>query len=904
MTDRKKAETARTGEARLVSVSRYGQPAGPSQLAETFLAGGGAPISDSGAILRWGVRRYAWLVLLCVAVVGVLLPFQELNKKARYTSESLVVAVDLTADLKTLPRLGEAVFDDGTVAQVVSQQFGTAGDAEDVIPKLASVVTEQDSLVMHVQGHSGNGQESADIANAAAAAFVLELNKAGSGVGSFRVLSTAVPPVERDEPLQAAPYSVSTGLAAGLIIGLGVLILLLVLRRPVVEPSGAARATDLPVFGTVTMPRTGGGSPPAPDEARGLAPVCRQLLDWSPSTVIVTGPDTAAQERHHLSRLLGDVFASVRQLPLPGADGMETGEGHQLDDRAISVVDGSSSIDLISPGARSFVVLAVPVGVGVARLRDLARDLTGVPSAIVLVRTRGRRRRRKTSAGAGARRSGGDERHRGHPEPTPATPDAPSVDAPSVDARVLDAPTADAAVASPSSPPRFDELTFDELTTDPTPAAPLDDLPVVPGGDQPVVPPAPVPVEPAGAAPPSSTSAESATSSGSTAASSSASPRATADTDAVLRWVGANVGDWLPALAGPGTGATLRVDEVHDRARCRVYVVTVRGTAGSTTLVVKQRRTEHRLRRRDRFPDRPTLSPEAGVDPGEAARIEYDGLRLAYDSLGRSHAGARAIRPYGYDSELGTVAMEQVRAPLLRDVVHQLPSAFPFAPTAPWSSAGSWLHRFHDLTPRTPVPTVRGNQSEVEDTLREYGAFLHEALGFGRLVDDFVDAACAVARRSLPQNIQTGLAHGDFVAQNAFVHADGAVSVIDGFPGMRLPVYEDLGRMMIGARLFEPSTARPAYGSPSVRPRLHEVALLSGYFGTVQNVPMDSMRVFLGLCTLDKWADSLSKQPRSPARRALRGSRMAVVNHWYRRELAVQLDLLVTNDRYRRTTWL
>ena len=138
MTDRsKKPDTARGGEARLVSVSRYGQPTGPTQLAETFLAGGGAPISDSGAVLRWGLRRYAWLVLLCVAVVGVMLPMQQLNKKPVYTSESLIVAVDLTAYLKTLPRLGEAVFDDGAVSQAVSQKFGVAGDAEDVVPKQA-----------------------------------------------------------------------------------------------------------------------------------------------------------------------------------------------------------------------------------------------------------------------------------------------------------------------------------------------------------------------------------------------------------------------------------------------------------------------------------------------------------------------------------------------------------------------------------------------------------------------------------------------------------------------------------------------------------------------------------------------------------------------------------------------
>ena len=312
MTDRKKADTARTGEARLVSVSRYGQQAGPSQLAETFLAGGGAPISDSGAILRWGVRRYAWLVLLCVAVVGVLLPFQELNKKASYTSESLVVAVDLTADLKTLPRLGEAVFDDGTVAQVVSQQFGTAGDAEDVIPKLASVVTEQDSLVMHVQGHSGNGQEAADIADTRPPP-----RPSCSRLQQGRVGSRLVPGPQHRRPAGRAGRT-----AAGSAL-LGV-------DRAGSRADHRARRADpaaRPAPAGRRALRRGTGHRPAgvrhgddaadrwrlaagPGRGARSRTGRRQLLDWSPSTVIVTGPDTAAQERHHLSRLLGDVFAA------------------------------------------------------------------------------------------------------------------------------------------------------------------------------------------------------------------------------------------------------------------------------------------------------------------------------------------------------------------------------------------------------------------------------------------------------------------------------------------------------------------------------------------------------------------------------------------------------------------
>jgi hypothetical protein len=320
-------------------------------------------------------------------------------------------------------------------------------------------------------------------------------------------------------------------------------------------------------------------------------------------------------------------------------------------------------------------------------------------------------------------------------------------------------------------------------------------------------------------------------------------------------------------------------------------------------VVVKQRRLDPRQRRTERFPGRPTLSPELDIEPGEAAQLEYEGLRLAHDAIANQHLAARAVRPWGYDTDLAVVAMEQVVAPTLKEVSGGLPSAFAFQPHLPWSSAGTWLKTFHETAPDVRVPMARTRVGEVELQLQRYGQFFHDVLGRSGLVEDFVQVASMVAARGLSRRIKSGLGHGDFVAQNAFVYPDGSVSVIDPFPSQRVPVYEDLGRMIVGSRLFEPSTVRPAYASPSVRPRMTEIALLSAYFGA-GNVPIDGMRVFLGLCTLDKWADSLSKQPRNAARRLARRPRLSVVNHWYRRELALQLDLMMSEDPYRRSTWL
>lgn len=359
----------------------------------------GNPGGDTVAALTWGVKRYAWLLLACLVLVGILLPLQQLKKQEAFTAEALVVASELTADTSVLPRYGAAIFDNGQVARVITERYGDAGDLEDVVPRRVSVVTEQDSLVFRVQGHSRDVDTAVQLADTAAFAFVLELNKAGDGIGTFMVQATAVPPVESDEPLRAAPYAISVGLAAGVVVALGVLMLLLVLRRPVVEPLSARRATDLPLLGTVTLPRRPRGEEPTLDEVAGLAPLCRQLLDWSPAEVVLTGPDTVTVERQQLAQALANAFEQVRHVDfVPPGQGAETaGERSEpAASRPILVVDGAGAVDLVAVGPRSVVLLVVPVGVAQSRLRRLAGELRGVPAGVVLVA--GRRRRRRQTA--------------------------------------------------------------------------------------------------------------------------------------------------------------------------------------------------------------------------------------------------------------------------------------------------------------------------------------------------------------------------------------------------------------------------------------------------------------------------------------------------------------------------
>jgi capsular polysaccharide biosynthesis protein len=371
---------------------------------------------DGGALdslvgLRWGVRHYAWLILACTAVIGVLVPVHELNRKPVFSSDALVVATDLRMDLKALPRYGAAIFDDGQVAQRLKAEFGDDGDPEDVVPKLASVLTEQDSNVMHVTGHASDARTAALRANVAAAVFVDELNRPGSGVGRFAVQSTASAPVERDEPIRAAPYAVSVGLAAGVIFGLGVVTLLVVLRRPIVDAASAGRIGGMPLLGTIVLPvqRHKSRTPPI-QQIRGLMPVCRRLLNWDVATVLLVSARRSRSTRRRVALAIAFGLARVRRVHLradeqwvdpvtpSGEPGDPTAADARPDKSAITVVDDVDPVDLLSVGPNVTVLLVVREGIGSGRLRALVSELEGAPAGLVLVRRRLRPRRRERPA--------------------------------------------------------------------------------------------------------------------------------------------------------------------------------------------------------------------------------------------------------------------------------------------------------------------------------------------------------------------------------------------------------------------------------------------------------------------------------------------------------------------------
>lgn len=368
---------------------------------------------DAIGTLRWGLRRYRALFLVCLLFGGVLAPLVYLQRAEPTDAAALVIAQRLDMDLTALPRYGEAVFDNGQVAQAVSRRYSNLGDYEDIVPDRVSLVAEQDSIVFQVVGHDVDPETAAGIANTAAEAFLKALNAPGVGVGAFALQSPAEPPAAADDGIDAV-FAFPAGIIAGLVLGLGAVALLLVARRPVIDGASAEEVAGVRSLGTVIVPRKRRGAIPEASEFAGLVPVCRRLLKL-PTPIIVVGSRLHDEGvRQQLSVAMASILRRVREVRFIGPPELEAGVGkHGVrpaspekrgnGDRPappgrLTVVDSSDPLDLVQPPQSTVTVLAVPEGIGSAALRAAVVEHLGGSAEARLLLFRQSRRFRGTPA--------------------------------------------------------------------------------------------------------------------------------------------------------------------------------------------------------------------------------------------------------------------------------------------------------------------------------------------------------------------------------------------------------------------------------------------------------------------------------------------------------------------------
>lgn len=356
---------------------------------------------DSGdvfSVLRWGLKTYAWVVVASVLLLGVLLPWTLRQVPEQYDAHAQVGPTEVMnlPNLDVMPRVGETVFSNGVVAQAVRESVNPPiPQTESVIPQRVELIAAQDNIVFTVVGHGPTPRSAEHAANVAAARFTQELNKYDALVGSFAIQRLASPPVEPVERIGGA-MSVAIGVLAGLAAGIGVVALLLVWRRPVVDAGGVRETTGVPVLGRVVL----GGSH---SRTRGLPQLVRLVNSGGTNVLFLAGPKNTRRARKQLATELRHVIGWSRDVVWFEGKGDQARKVHRADGEQrthdpLVIIDDPTPAEVATRPASSLTLLVVREGIGQSALgREAEIYFDGESAGVVLVR--GSRWRTRAKAG-------------------------------------------------------------------------------------------------------------------------------------------------------------------------------------------------------------------------------------------------------------------------------------------------------------------------------------------------------------------------------------------------------------------------------------------------------------------------------------------------------------------------
>jgi capsular polysaccharide biosynthesis protein len=303
---------------------------------------------DAAARLLATLRHYLWVVALlvtCGAAAGVASALLG-SDTDQYEASALVIAKDVPSRgdarilAEQLPRLGEAVFTAGSVADR-AVAFGTLPfTREQLIPDHAVLEPLEGTIVLRVKGIADDPGLAAMIANRVAATFVSELNRAGPGVGHFAIQDRARPP---DEPVAgtSAATLIGIGLGGGLMLALALVALIMVVRRPVLSAADAEDASGVRILAAVDLP-VGARGVVDPQRVVGLGALARRLVGGDRRICAFVSIGRAEGQRSQLAVLVAQALAPSGPVALVAPDA-ESAE-RQLGEEDVTVVDAFENV--------------------------------------------------------------------------------------------------------------------------------------------------------------------------------------------------------------------------------------------------------------------------------------------------------------------------------------------------------------------------------------------------------------------------------------------------------------------------------------------------------------------------------------------------------------------------------
>lgn len=341
--------------------------------------------TDVTGALGWGIRRYAWLIVLFVVALGVVVPAALSRAPDQFEARALVGPVKVLRmdNTDVLPRLGASVFEGVPDTDEVRRAAGLRRE-EKLAPDELELEEAQDNIVFTVLARHSDPEVAAAIANAAATRFVTELNIYSQPVGSFSVSELATVPTD-PLPRLAGPQVWGLGIAAGLLAGLGTVALLVLLSRPVIDAASAREQTGAPVLGRITLGRHD-------RPVTGMTQLCHRLLSQPTGMVLMVGSANTRRARRELTGELARWLSRVRRvIPLGSREPVDDYGSASLAlpgyPDVLCVLDDASPVEVATRPEQSLTLLVIREGISRNELQELAQQyLDSGNGALLLVR--------------------------------------------------------------------------------------------------------------------------------------------------------------------------------------------------------------------------------------------------------------------------------------------------------------------------------------------------------------------------------------------------------------------------------------------------------------------------------------------------------------------------------------
>ncbi len=193
------------------------------------------------------------------------------------------------------------------------------------------------------------------------------------------------------------------GIGAGLLAGLGTVILLLLIRRPVIDVATVAHVTGVPVLGRITPGRRG-------DAFTGMTQVCHRILSQPTGMLLMVGaPDTRRARRDLTSELASWLNRVRRVIPLGSREPVDRYGSASLSlpgyPDVLFILDDASPVEVATRPELSLTLLVLREGISSPALQEQVQQyLDGGNCAVVLVRPGSRLSRlRRRKGGKSAR---------------------------------------------------------------------------------------------------------------------------------------------------------------------------------------------------------------------------------------------------------------------------------------------------------------------------------------------------------------------------------------------------------------------------------------------------------------------------------------------------------------------